>query len=71
MELKPLNLGEVSDLIPSGAIPVSDFREHVEKFDENRQLLFQKEFDVSYDIIIMLFISYDIIIIGYDIIIMS
>jgi protein tyrosine phosphatase len=46
MELKPLGLTEEdSELIPSGAIPVNVFREHVDKFDENRQLLFQREFD--------------------------
>ena len=40
-----------SDLIPSGAIPVNFFREHVEKFEEARQLLFEREFDVSDDVI--------------------
>ena len=54
IELKPLDLGEEeSELVPSGAIPVNAFREHVEKFDENRQLLFQREFDVSDDVIMM------------------
>lgn len=56
MELKPLEFGapfseDDGEMIPSGAIPVNMFREHVEKFDENRQLLFQHEFDVS-DVII-------------------
>ena len=51
LELNALNFvsGEDEDdeLVPSGAVPVNMFREHVEKFDENRQLLFQQEFDVS------------------------
>lgn len=56
MELKPLEFGapfseDDGEMIPSGAIPVNMFREHVEKFDENRQLLFQHEFDVS-DVVI-------------------
>ena len=56
MEMKPLEFKNIiseddEDLIPSGAIPVSLFREHVDKFDENRQLLFQHEFDVS-DVIV-------------------
>lgn len=56
MEMKPLDLSALvseddGEMIPSGAIPVNLFREHVEKFDENRQLLFQHEFDVS-DVII-------------------
>ena len=38
----------VHEAIPTnGAIPVNMFREHVERFDENRQLRFQHEFDVS------------------------
>ncbi|CAI7990187.1 Receptor-type tyrosine-protein phosphatase gamma, partial [Geodia barretti] len=46
MELKPMDLTEEdSELIPSEAIPINVFREHVDKFDENRQLLFQREFD--------------------------
>ena len=58
MEMKPLDLHvgapfseDDGEMIPSGAIPVNMFREHVEKFDENRQLLFQHEFDVS-DVVI-------------------
>lgn len=56
MEMKPLDFGapfseDDGEMIPSGAIPVNMFREHVERFDENRQLLFQHEFDVS-DVII-------------------
>ena len=59
MELKPLGLAEEdSKLIPSGAIPVNVFREHVDKFDENRQLLFQREFDVSDDVMMMSLINY-------------
>ena len=49
---------EERDLIPSGAIPVNLFREHVEKFDQARQLLFQREFDVSDDVISL---NYDVI----------
>ena len=36
-----------SDFTPSSAIPVQEFLDHVEKFDANRQLLFQQEFEVS------------------------
>ena len=57
MEMKQLDLSglissEDEDLIPSGAIPVDMFSEHMEKFNENCRLLFQREFDVS-DVIIM------------------
>ena len=59
MELKPMDLTEEdSELIPSGAIPINVFREHVDKFDENRQLLFQREFDVSDDVMMMSLINY-------------
>lgn len=48
MEMKPLDIiSDDDEIIPSGVIPVNMFREHVERFDENRQLLFQHEFDVS------------------------
>lgn len=33
--------------VPSGPVSREDFEAHVEKFDANRQLLFQEEFDVS------------------------
>ena len=36
-----------SEFTPSGAIPVQEFLDHVEKFDASRQLLFQLEFEVS------------------------
>ena len=36
-----------SSFDPSGPISVDKFAEHVEKFDSNRQLLFQEEYDVS------------------------
>ena len=36
-----------SEFIPSSAIPVQEFLDHVEKFDASRQLLFQQEFEVS------------------------
>ena len=54
-ELKTFDfLEEDSELIPSDVFPVNLFREHVEKFDENRQLFFQLEFDVSdCDVIMM------------------
>ena len=35
------------EFTPSGAIHVQEFLHHVEKFDASRQLLFQKEHDVS------------------------
>ena len=35
------------EFTPSGAICVQEFLDHVEKFDASRQLLFQKEHDVS------------------------
>ena len=62
MEMKPLEFKNIiseddEDLIPSGAIPVGLFREHVDKFDENRQLLFQHEFDVSDVIVTSYFIQ--------------
>ena len=48
VELQPLDDHKSgSSSIPSGPIPVDRFIAHVEKFDANRQLLFQKEFDVS------------------------
>ena len=52
IEMKPIDLSglvssEDKDLIPSRAIPVDKFCEHVEKFGENCRLLFQREFDVS------------------------
>lgn len=36
-----------SSFTPSGPISVDKFFDHVEKFDSNRQLLFQEEYDVS------------------------
>ena len=35
------------EFTPSDAIRVQEFLDHVEKFDASRQLLFQKEHDVS------------------------
>ena len=36
-----------SPFLPSGPIKMEEFAEHVEKFDSNRQLLFQEEYEVS------------------------
>lgn len=48
-ELKNLN-GQFltrSPFLPSGPMKMEEFAEHVEKFDSNRQLLFQEEYEVS------------------------
>ena len=37
-----------SPFVPSGPIKLEKFSEHVERFDTNRQLLFQEEYEVSY-----------------------
>ena len=46
MELQSLD-EKPPEFTPSGAIRVQEFLDHVEKFDASRQLLFQKEHDVS------------------------
>ena len=47
-EMKELNFDpKRADCVPSGPIAREDFVKHVEKFDSNRQLLFQEEFEVS------------------------
>ncbi len=50
IELKQINminpLSNGSMFEPSGPITEEDFATHVEKFDANRQLLFQEEFEV-------------------------
>ena len=42
--INPLSNGSMFE--PSGPITEEDFATHVEKFDANRQLLFQEEFEV-------------------------
>ena len=46
LELQSLD-EKPKEFVPSGAFHVHEFLAHVEKFDANRQLLFQEEFDVS------------------------
>ena len=38
-----------SPFVPSCPVKVDKFSEHVERFDSNRQLLFQEEYDVSWN----------------------
>ena len=58
-ELKNLN-GQFtahSPFLPSGPMKEEEFAKHVEKFDSNRQLLFQEEYEVSSLIFIYSFIK--------------
>ena len=46
LELRSLD-EKPKEFVPSGAFRIHQFLANVEKFDANRQLLFQEEFQVS------------------------